>query len=277
MYSWTYRRFGCTEVHRERNTVEDPFWHIGPVSYRRMKSSSSEQSINQSALLSLVRLCDNVPFQGSELKQPKAVNFSRWEKSFSFACPFFLSKSAPVSSGLSTRRHVGNFCSHQLQTSPTPKDTPVTEGFRVRPHSSRTLPGPTAERRIHPHAGQVERWKVETGFCQRWVAARCSTAQPLLSTTLAWEKLTGGYNIHNGSERSNSVALYIPDNWMLIMMPISVYFPFFLGASSTQTADTFTGHSLCSMINMYLNESMQLWPFCWSGFVFFLSILSWTD
>ncbi len=73
MYSWTYRRFGCTEVHREINTVEDPFWHIGPVSYLRMKSSSSEQSINQSILFSLVRLCDNLPFQVSELNQPKQL------------------------------------------------------------------------------------------------------------------------------------------------------------------------------------------------------------
>lgn len=61
-------------------------------------------------------------------------------------------------------------------------------------------------KRIHPHPGQVERWKVEIGFRQRWVAARCSTAQrsaapPLHSTPLPWEANRPIYcNIHNRCE-----------------------------------------------------------------------------
>lgn len=193
MYSYTYRRFGCTEVHRERNTVEDPFWHIGPVSYRRMNSSSSEKK------------------KSSQLISPVFTCATFWQFTVSSECTK-TSRTAilasernhlQVHSSSSPRAHqwavvcrlsdtLGNFCSHQLQTSPTPQDTPVTDGFSpVRPHSADTSPGLTAGKRVHPRAGQVERWKVEMGFSQRWVAARCSAEQPLLSTPLPWEKLTG--------------------------------------------------------------------------------------
>lgn len=104
----TYRRFWCTEVHRERNTVEDPFWHIGPVSYRRVNSSSSEKKQKQLISQSRFHSCGFVTICCLKLVKQNNRNsyFSRWKSSFS--CPFFsLSKSAPVSSGLSTRRHVG--------------------------------------------------------------------------------------------------------------------------------------------------------------------------
>ncbi len=102
----------------------------------------------------------------------------------------------------------------------------------VRPHSSDTLPGPTAGKRILPCAGQVQRWKVEMGFSQRWVAARCSTAQPLLSTPLPWEKLTGEKATHNGCEHLKSGALYILGNPIVrlgspMLMLISVFVFFF--------------------------------------------------
>lgn len=47
----------------------------------------------------------------------------------------------------------------------------------VRPHSEDTSAGLTAGTRVHPCAGQAERWKVERGSSQRWEAARRSNAQ----------------------------------------------------------------------------------------------------
>lgn len=76
---------------------------------------------------------------------------------------------------------LANFCRLQLQTSPTPQDSPLTDvpnpPSPVRPHSADTLAGLTAGTRVHPCAGQAERWKVETGSSQRWEAARRSSTQ----------------------------------------------------------------------------------------------------
>lgn len=65
--------------------------------------------------------------------------FSRWKKSF--AGPFcFLSKSAPVSSGLSTRRHVGKFLQSPIANitdAPRPSGYrwvfPPTKSYRILP------------------------------------------------------------------------------------------------------------------------------------------------
>lgn len=185
-----------------------------------LQRKKKNQLINES-FFSLARLCNNSGYRFKLVNYNNQTNyFNRWRKSFPFTCPSLLSKSASVSSGLPTRRHVRNFCSHQTQTPPTHKDTPLPDDSPVGPHSPDTLPCPTAGERIHPHPGQVGRWKVEIGFRQRWVAARCSTAQPLLFTPLPWETNRRIYcNIHNRCEHSNS-ALYILDT--VVMMLSSV-------------------------------------------------------
>lgn len=202
MYSYTYRRFGCTEVHRERNTVEDPFWHIGPVSYRRMNSSSSEKKKRSSQLISPVFTCATFwQFTvSSECTKTSRTAVLASDRNHSQVHSSSSPKSAPVGSGLSTLRHVGKFLQSPIANI---TDAPRHSGYRwfpspppppppaVRPHSADTSPGLTAGKRVHPRAGQVERRKVEMGFSQRWVAARCSAEQPLLSTPLPWEKLTG--------------------------------------------------------------------------------------
>lgn len=169
------------------------YWPRELSAHEFLLKRKTQQSINQSVPFSLAPLSDNLPFGVSEVKQPKQFISAAGRRSFSFTCPFFLSKSAPVSSGLSTRRHVGNFCSHQLKTSPTPKDAPVTDGSPVRPHSSDTSAAPTAGKRIPSSRGTSCEMKggdgIQSGGEQ---LQRCSTAQPLLSTPLPWEKLTGG-------------------------------------------------------------------------------------
>lgn len=109
-HTWaTYRRFGCTEVHRERNTVEDPFWHIGPVSYRRMNSSLSAPKMNKNQPPVKESVQSWCYFEQADLKpntiktwevcrRAKMVSryFSRWRRWS--AAPFFcLSKNAQQS------------------------------------------------------------------------------------------------------------------------------------------------------------------------------------
>lgn len=122
--------------------------------------------------------------------------FSGWRTSFS--CPFFfLSKSAPVSSGLSTRRHVGKFLqSPNANITDAQRHSSLAMPFqRATAFFSRDtfffffLPGPTAVKRVHPHSGQVERWKGGDGIqsevssctAQHGTAQQC-TAPPLHSS-----------------------------------------------------------------------------------------------
>lgn len=88
-------------------------------------------------------------------------------------------------------RHVGNFCSHQLQTSPTPKHTPVKLTVSpIRPHISDTLPGPTTEKRRpslrgtswagrRVRRGEHERWRRDSVRGEYSCTVQHSSAPPL--------------------------------------------------------------------------------------------------
>lgn len=145
-----------------------------------------------------MRLCGNLPLQVSELKQAEQLYQPlKGNRSHSHVRSF-LSKSAPVKQWSVESPTRWKFLQSPIANiTPTPRDTPVTDDSPVRPHSSHTLPGPTAGKRVHPRAGQVGRWKVETGI-QSEVSSctvQHSSAPPLHYTPLPWEKLTGEYNI----------------------------------------------------------------------------------
>lgn len=96
------------------------------------------------------------------------------------------------------------------------------------------LPSPTRGKPIHPEAGQVVSWKVEMGFSQRWIAAQCSTAQPLLSTPLPWENVniigpTEGLHTKNSELSTESFLtgwyVYLKVNLRVLLSLISFSVP----------------------------------------------------
>lgn len=179
MDSSTYPGFGCVEVHREINTVEDPFWHIGPVSYRRINSSSkrTKQLINQSCF----HFRDFAIIDCFKLTKKAAHQLFLIERKHSHVHSS-LSKSAPV--GCRLARHVGKFlqspnCKHHRR----PKTLQFTDGF----HSSDTLTG-SDRRETHPSwrgtSCGMKGGGWEMGFSQRWVwlhGGAHSAAPPLHS------------------------------------------------------------------------------------------------
>lgn len=109
------------------------------ISYRRMNSSSSEykQSINQPVLFPLARGRDEQLFKVSQLKEPNQSFQPLRESVHASILPLAERATTRRSSRLADTLEISAVCN--LQSCPTPKDTPVADGSPVRPHILLTL------------------------------------------------------------------------------------------------------------------------------------------
>lgn len=174
MHSRTYRGFLCTEVHREINTVEDPFWHIGPLGYRCMNSSSSgkKKRINQSILSSRARLCGD-----STVSSCRTRTTSRFQPSNETI--HILSKSAPVSFGLPTRWKFLQSPNHRRPRQPGYRRLPRPTAFSFAPRLYRVSPRGSAPIIVRDKL-RDGRWSMDSNRGEKLHgAARHSPSSPL--------------------------------------------------------------------------------------------------
>lgn len=198
-FSGTYRQFGCTEVHREINTVEDPFWHIGPVSCGRTDSSSSGKKGTRTpshwiclvftwgtlwrfwcsgALKQSVQLIRSlIEFIHGSILPPlqkrtseRVVSPTRWQISAVFSCKHHR---RPKTLHLPTFQHPHSrptaFCRHFSGT-----------------HRRYTRPS------LRGTSGEMEGGEGIQSEVRSCAAQQRTAAQPLLSSLLPGEKLTNG-------------------------------------------------------------------------------------
>lgn len=169
MQTQTHLGFGCIQVHRERNRVEDPFWHICLMSYRRMNSSSrvkwqktpKKKSISWSISPGLTRsVCVHSLFSAK----------LRISACFSLLRGVVRSSSPKAHGKLWTCRHVD--ANSNIIDAPPPAATNALQQLAVPPLlSGDTSPGPGAATRSHARARDklwAERWKWNSS--QRWVS-----------------------------------------------------------------------------------------------------------